>query len=207
MLSEQDKETGNARAPMVAHGALGKRIADLIEPAINDLGYELVRIRQSGDGGGTLQIMAERPDGTMLVEDCEIISRTVSALMDVADPIKSQYMLEVSSPGIGRPLTREKDFENWAGFDVKLELSEMLAGRKRFRGILQGVEEGEVLIEMQLDGHKEPQTIGLPFSLVSDARLVITDELVEESARRMKPAEAGDATAPDNGDSKTNLKH
>lgn len=206
MLSERNNETGKTRAPMVAHGALGKRIADLIEPAINDLGYELVRVRQSGDGGGTLQIMAERPDGTMLVEDCEAVSRTISALMDVADPIKSQYMLEVSSPGIGRPLTREKDFENWAGFEVKLELSEMLAGRKRFRGTLQGVEAGEVLLEMQVDGHKELQTIGLPFTFVSDARLVITDDLVEESARRMKPAENA-VQANDNADGTEDVKN
>ena len=206
MLSERNNETGKTRAPMVAHGALGKRIADLIEPAIIDLGYELVRVRQSGDGGGTLQIMAERPDGTMLVEDCEAVSRTISALMDVADPIKSQYMLEVSSPGIGRPLTREKDFENWAGFEVKLELSEMLAGRKRFRGTLQGVEAGEVLLEMQVDGHKELQTIGLPFTLVSDARLVITDDLVEESARRMKPAENA-VQANDNADGTEDVKN
>lgn len=189
LLSEQKSEAETARSHLVAPGAVATRIADLVEPAISDLGYELVRLRLTGEQGGTLQLMAERPDGTMKVEGCEEVSRSVSAILDVEDPIKGQFMLEVSSPGIGRPLTRQKDFETWAGFEAKLELSEALAGRKRFRGVLQGVEEGEVLLQLPIEGHDEPQTIGLPFSLVSEARLVMTDELIEESAKRFSGAE------------------
>jgi len=195
LLSEQNSDTGPARSHLVAPGAVATRIADLVEPTISDLGYELVRLRLTGEQGGTLQLMAERPDGTMKVEGCEEVSRTVSAIMDVEYPIKGQYVLEVSSPGIGRPLTREKDFEIWAGFEAKIELSEALAGRKRFRGILQGVEDGEILLRLPIEGHDEPQTIGLPFSLVSEARLAMTDELVNESAKRF--AGATDDTTTD----------
>jgi ribosome maturation factor RimP len=188
--SEQNDVTEGGRSHLVAPGAVATRIADLVEPTIADLGYELVRLRLTGEQGGTLQLMAERPDGTMKVEGCEEVSRSVSAILDVEDPIKNQFILEVSSPGIGRPLTRKKDFEIWAGFEAKLELSEALAGRKRFRGNLQGVEGGEILLMLPIEGHDEPQTIGLPFSLVSEARLIMTDELVDESARRSNGVDA-----------------
>ncbi|MEQ9146276.1 MAG: ribosome maturation factor RimP [Parvibaculaceae bacterium] len=191
MLSEATNEDKETRAHLVAPGGVATRIADLIEPAIADLGYELVRVRLTGEQGQTLQLMAERPDGTMQVADCEAVSRTVSAILDVEDPIKGHYVLEVSSPGIGRPLTREKDFETWAGFEAKIELTQMLAGRKRFRGILQGTEDGEVLLQMPVDGHDEPQIVGLPFRLIGDARLVMTDDLIAEAGKRQASPEAG----------------
>ena len=194
--SEENSENRAERSHLVAPGAVAARIADLVEPTISDLGYELVRLRLTGEQGGTLQLMAEKPDGTMKVEGCEEVSRSVSAILDVEDPIKGQFVLEVSSPGIGRPLTREKDFESWAGFEAKVELSEALAGRKRFRGDLQGVEAGEVLLTLTVEGHTEPQTIGLPFSLISEARLAMTDELVEEAGKRFKGAD--EATGQDN---------
>lgn len=189
MQSESNTEKRSERSHLVAPGAVASRIADLVEPAIVDLGFELVRVRLTGEGGSVLQLMAEKPDGTMHVAGCESVSRVASAILDVEDPIKNNYTLEVSSPGIGRPLTREKDFEVWAGFEAKLELSEMLAGRKRFRGELQGMEEGEVLLRMEIEGHDEPQIVGLPFRLVSDARLVMTDTLIEESGKRLSQAD------------------
>ena len=180
MQSESNTEKTSDRSHLVAPGAVASRIADLVEPAITDLGFELVRVRLTGEGGSVLQLMAEKPDGTMQVEGCESVSRAASAILDVEDPIKNNYTLEVSSPGIGRPLTREKDFDVWAGFEVKVELSEMLAGRKRFRGLL---------LRMEIEGHDEPQIVGLPFRLVSDARLVMTDTLIEESGKRLSGAD------------------
>jgi ribosome maturation factor RimP len=128
--------------------------------------------------------MAERPDGSMTVNDCEELSKLLSALLDVEDPIQGEYNLEVSSAGIDRPLTRPKDFARWAGFEAKLELSEAIDGRKRFRGVLHGFEDGEVLIEHEIEGFEEPQVIGLPFRQVSEAKLVMSDDLIRESLKR-----------------------
>jgi ribosome maturation factor RimP len=183
-LSEMNGAETPVQSHMIAAGALERRIAGLIAPLAADMGYELVRVHLSGANGRTLQIMAERPDGTMKVEDCEELSHAVSALIDVEDPLDGTFHLEVSSPGIGRPLTRPKDFETWAGFEAKIELSEPLAERKRFRGLLQGFEEGEVLLEMDVEGYDEPQVIGLPFAQMREAKLVMTDALIEESLKR-----------------------
>ena len=122
------------------------RIAHIVEPVIAELGFELVRVRITGQNGMTVQIMAERPDGTMTIDDCERASRAISPVLDVEDPLPGGYVLEMSSPGIDRPLVRPSDFETWAGYDVKIELIEMLAGRKRYRGVLEGYDEGEVRI-------------------------------------------------------------
>ena len=133
---------------------LDARIAHIVEPIANDLGYDLVRVKVSGLNGMTVQIMAERPDGTMTVEDCELLSRNVSPAMDVADPINREYHLEISSPGIDRPLTRSKDFENWAGHEAKVEMDVAVDGRKRFRGVLLGVKDGAAgmrLVDMSAD--------------------------------------------------------
>jgi ribosome maturation factor RimP len=124
---------------LIREAGLEARIAQIVEPVVTDLGYELVRVKVSAVNGMTVQIMAERPDGTMTVEGCEAISRNVSPVLDVADPISREYHLEVSSPGIDRPLTRPKDFELWAGHEAKVELDVARDGRKRFRGILLGV--------------------------------------------------------------------
>jgi len=120
----------------------------------------------------------------MTVNDCEELSKLLSALLDVEDPIQGEYNLEVSSAGIDRPLTRPKDFARWAGFEAKLELSEAIDGRKRFRGVLHGFEDGEVLIEHEIEGFEEPQVIGLPFRQVSEAKLVMSDDLIRESLKR-----------------------
>jgi ribosome maturation factor RimP len=157
------------------------RIAHIVEPIAADLGYELVRIKVSGLNGMTVQIMAERPDGTMTVDDCELLSRNVSPALDVADPISREYHLEVSSPGIDRPLTRAKDFENWAGHEVKLEMERAVDGRKRFRGILLGVKDGAA--GMRLLDTPEPAELWLPLDDIGEAKLVLTDALINASRR------------------------
>lgn len=161
---------------LIAKAAIDRRLAGIVTPTIESLGFELVRLRLMGGKRHVLQIMADRPDGGIEVDDCAKISRAVSAVLDVEDPISEEYVLEVSSPGIDRPLTRIKDFEHYAGYEARLETTETIDGRKRFKGVLQGVEDGEVLVEI------EPGTvIGLAFDMVADAKLVLTDALIAES--------------------------
>jgi len=167
---------------LIAKAAIDRRMAEIITPVIEDLGYELVRVRLMGGKTHTLQIMAERPAGGIEVDDCAKISTAVSAVLDVEDPITEQYTLEVSSPGIDRPLTRLKDFEAFEGYEAKIETSEMIDGRKRFKGMLAGVENNEVLINV------EEGTIGLEFDWLADAKLVLTDELIKEMLRQRKAA-------------------
>lgn len=170
-------------------GAAGQ-IADLIEPALAEMAYRLVRVRIMGRDEQTLQIMAERADGTIAIEDCVEISRQLSPLLDAHDPIAGKYHLEVSSPGIDRPLVRPSDFDDWAGYEAKVELTDMLDGRKRFRGAIEGYQEGELRLEVDLD-QIGIHVIGLPLDLIGEARLVLTDDLVRESLRRNKAAERG----------------
>ncbi|MEM9783474.1 MAG: ribosome maturation factor RimP [Pseudomonadota bacterium] len=165
-------------ANLVAKAPIDQRLAEIIDPTVQAMGYGLVRLRLMGGKRSTLQIMAERPDGTMEVEDCARLSRAVSAVLDVEDPIQGAYTLEVSSPGIDRPLTRLEDFDRWEGFEARLETDELIEGRKRFKGILAGVEDGEVLVEI------EEGTIGLDFGWLAEAKLVLTDDLITESLRR-----------------------
>jgi len=157
---------------LIAKSAIDKRMASIVQPIIEDLGYELVRIRLLSGKSTTLQIMAERPDGGIDVNDCSKISTEVSAVLDVEDPIEVEYALEVSSPGMDRPLTRLKDFIAWEDFEIKVETSELIAGQRRFKGVLRGVEGNDVLIEIQQG------IIGLNFEWLSEAKLVLTDELV-----------------------------
>lgn len=159
------RETGPARA-----------IADLAEPVLEELGFRLVRVKVSGRDGGTVQIMAERPEGKMTVEDCATISRRLSPVLDAYDPIPGQYRLEVSSPGIDRPLVRPSDFALWTGHEAKVELKELVDGRKRFRGVIEGVADDEARLRIELEGKAEPVTIGLPFSLINEAKLVVDVE-------------------------------
>ncbi|PZQ49815.1 MAG: ribosome maturation factor RimP [Rhodovulum sulfidophilum] len=167
-------------ADLVAKAAIDRRIAAVVAPTIEGLGFELVRIRLMSGKRAVLQIMAERPEGWIEVDDCARISRAVSAVLDVEDPISGEYTLEVSSPGIDRPLTRLKDFERYADYEVRLETSELIEGRKRFKGVLHGVEGNEVLIEIA-EG-----VIGLDFDWLTDAKLVLTDELIAESLAARK---------------------
>jgi ribosome maturation factor RimP len=183
----------------VGETGVAAEIAALAEPVLHDLGFRLVRVVLSGRNGATVQIMAERPEGTITVAECAEISRRLSPVLDVHDPIQGQYTLEVSSPGIDRPLVRPSDFETWAGYEAKIELKEPLAGRKRFRGVLEGIEGGEVRIEVDLD-QLGRQVVGLPLGLIGEARLVLTDELVREALRRAKKGNRDQAAAADAAD-------
>jgi ribosome maturation factor RimP len=167
---------------LIAKSAVDRRIASLIEPVLTDMGFELVRIRVMGGTSPTLQIMAQKPDGTIEVDDCGEISTAVSALLDVEDPISEAYTLEVSSPGIDRPLTRLKDFDQWIGYEVKIETEELIDGRRRFKGQLAGTEGDEVLITLD----DSDVTIGLKFDWLSDAKLVLTDDLIRDVLRGRK---------------------
>jgi len=177
---------------LIAKTAIDRRIADIIGPVIEGLGFELVRVRLMGGKTRILQIMADRPDGGIGVDECADISTAVSAVLDVEDPLEDNYVLEVSSPGIDRPLTRLKDFEVWKGWEARIETSELIGGRRRFKGDLAGVEGDEVLITIE-EGEAEV-TIGLQFDWLSDAKLMLTDALISEMLRQKKvadPAEGG----------------
>jgi len=175
---------------LIAKTSMDQRLAEIITPVIEDMGFELVRLRLMGGDTKTLQIMADKPAGGIEVDDCAEISTAVSATLDVEDPLEDAYTLEVSSPGIDRPLTRLKDFEAWDGYVAKLETEQQIDGRKRFKGVLQGVEGGEVLIEIEV--HGEPQVIGLDFEWLADAKLVLTDELIRDVLKSRKETGAVD---------------
>jgi ribosome maturation factor RimP len=168
------------------------RIEQIITPSVEAMGYEVVRVQLSGGQRASLQVMAERADGaSMTVEDCADLSRTISALLDVEDPIKDAYTLEVSSPGIDRPLTRLKDYERFAGFEAKLETRTAVDNRKRFKGLLKGIEEGLVVMDT------ETGPVRLEFDNIHRAKLVLTDELIRASQAQ---AASDDAAPDDAGD-------
>jgi len=169
-------------------------IAQLAEPVLSDLGFRLVRVRLTGQGNSELQVIAERPDGTLTIDDCVAITRALSPVLDVEDPISGKYRLEVSSPGMDRPLVRPCDFENQAGYLAKIELREPLAGRRRFKGTLEGFTDGEVRVFVKPDdGSDVDVLIGLPFDLINDAKLVMSDGLFDKRQSKEK------ADAPSNG--------
>jgi ribosome maturation factor RimP len=178
-----------AEPRLVVEPGLAARVSAVAGPVLEGMGYRLVRIRISGEAGCTVQIMAERPDGTMLIEDCEAVSRALSPVLDVADPIDRAYRLEISSPGIDRPLVRRSDFERHAGHLVKVEMAVAAHGRKRFRGTIAGVE-GECVRIRRDDARADNEAeVLLAMEDIAEARLVLTDELVAESMRRGKAAE------------------
>jgi ribosome maturation factor RimP len=159
------------------------RLLELLDPVAEAVGYELVRLRlMGGDKQRRLQIMAERPDGEMNVEDCARLSRAISEVLDAADPISGEYVLEVSSPGVDRPLTRLKDFEAYEGYEARLELDRLVENRKRFKGQLAGVEGDQVAIDLE----DEDETALVPFAWISEAKLVLTDELMKRGAESRK---------------------
>ena len=164
---------------------LAADIAGLTEPVIESLGFRLVLVRIMGGQNMIVEIMAERPDGTMTIADCKSVSDAVSAVLDVHDPTPGRYRLQVSSPGIDRPLVRPSDFETWSGHEAKIELTELIDGRRRFKGELEGFADGEVRIKADL-GDKGHHVLGLPIGLVGEAKLVMTDELIRDSLRRSK---------------------
>ncbi len=162
---------------------MDKKLAELLSPILEDLGFEMVRVRLSNGNPSTLQIMADRLDGPIGVDELAEINTSVGTILDVEDPIPENYTLEISSPGIDRPLTRIKDFDSFQGFEAKIETTELIDGRRRFRGVLAGVNNDEVLINL------EEGTIGLKFTWLSDARLVLSDDLIKKMLK--KNAKAG----------------
>ena len=156
-----------------------RSLLDLLDPVAEAAGYEIVRLRLMGGQTRRLQIMAERPDGTMDVEDCARLSRAISQVMDAADPIKGEYLLEVSTPGIDRPLTRLKDFDTYEGLEARFELDRLADGRKRFKGELAGIEGDMVAINLEDD---EAETALIPFSWIIEAKLILTDDLMKRGA-------------------------
>jgi ribosome maturation factor RimP len=187
---DQDAVDGTSDARFVLESGLAANLAELIDPVLVDLGFRLVRVAMSGGDSPSLQIMAERPDGTFTIDDCAAVSRELSPVLDAYDPLPGAYRLEVSSPGIDRPLVRPSDFEDWAGYEAKIELSQPVNGRKRFRGIVEGFADGEVRIECQLD-KVGLQLLGFPMNMIGDAKLVLTDELIRETLRRTKKLQQG----------------
>jgi ribosome maturation factor RimP len=171
--------TGDDR--IVRESGVDQRVASIIMPVLGAMGFRLVRVRLSGQNGLTLQIMAEREDGTMTVEDCEEVSRAVSPALDVEDPIEKAYHLEVSSPGIDRPLVRKSDFSAWAGHLVKMETSILVAERKRFRGRIAEAGENDVLIERDQPAYGEAPSVRVPYEAIAEARLMLTDDLIRDA--------------------------
>ncbi|MGC1502585.1 MAG: ribosome maturation factor RimP [Sulfitobacter sp.] len=173
---------------LIAKAAIDRRMAEIITPVIEDMGYELVRVRLMSGKVTTLQIMADKPEGGIEVDDLAKINQALGAVLDVEDPIIEEYTLEVSSPGIDRPLTRLKDFDMFEGYEAKIETEELVGGRRRFKGELAGIDGDEVLINV------EEGTVGLKFDWLSDAKLVLTDELIKEMLRQRKAAGVIDET-------------
>lgn len=179
-----------AEPRLVVEPGVAARVSAVAGPVLQGMGYRLVRIKISAESGCTVQIMAERPDGTMQIEDCEAISKALSPVLDIADPIERAYRLEISSPGIDRPLVRRSDFERYAGHLVKIEMAVAHEGRKRFRGTLGGVEGDAIRLHRDdIRAGEEAADVALVMEDISDARLVLTDELIAESMRRGKAAE------------------
>ncbi|MEO1398491.1 MAG: ribosome maturation factor RimP [Pseudomonadota bacterium] len=186
-----------AQERIVREEGVDARIAAVVTPVIEDLGYRLVRARLFDHNGLTMQIMAEKPDGSMAVSDCEAVSKALSPVLDVEDPVSAAYNLEVSSPGIDRPLVRRNDFETWAGHIAKVETVTLVEGRKRFKGMLVGLD-GETLVLRRDDvpaGEKNENRI--PLSLVASANLILTDELIREALKRDKALRTANGLADD----------
>jgi ribosome maturation factor RimP len=180
--------TSDTEPRLIVEPGMPARVAAIAEPVLEQLGYRLVRVRVSGSEGCTVQIMAERPDGSMTVEDCEAVSRALSPVLDVADPIDRAYRLEISSPGIDRPLVRKSDFDRYAGHVVRIEMEVPVNGRKRFRGELTGTEGDTARLHRDDAREGEDADVLLPIGDMSEAKLVLTDELVTEALRREKAA-------------------
>ncbi len=189
-----DSPTAFAEEPrLIIEPGRAERVAAIAAPVLAELGYRLVRVRISGFAGCTVQILAERPDGSMAIEDCEAASRALSPVFDAADPVEGPYRLEISSPGIDRPLVRRSDFDRYAGHVAQVEMNVAVDGRKRFRGELLG-SEGEC-VRLRCDG---PGDVLLPIDDIMEAKLVLTDALISETLRRQKRGSKETAETPNN---------
>ena len=189
-MADTSLEMHSAAEPrLIQDSGLAARVSNIAEPVLEGLGLRLVRVRVSSAAGCTVQVMAERPDGSMSIEDCELASRTLSPALDVADPIEHAYRLEISSPGIDRPLVRKSDFDRFAGHQVKIEMEVPVDGRKRFRGLLSGTEGAAARLHCDDAAEGEAADVLLPIEDMAEAKLVLTDELVTQALRKEKAAE------------------
>jgi len=196
-LSDQTTAENELEPRLITETGLDQRLADIIEPVLVGMGFRLIRVRMLNQNGATLQIMAERNDGTMSVQDCEAVSTAVSPVLDVEDPIDREYHLEVSSAGIDRPLVRKSDFVRWQGHLLKCDTSIMIGNRKRFRGkILESNADGFTLERDQV-AYGEEQKVEIPFAALSDAKLILTDDLIRDALRADKAAKAEAANQND----------
>jgi ribosome maturation factor RimP len=196
-------ETGKADDRIIRETGIDARVAQIVGPVADACGFRLVRVRLTGQNGLTLQIMAERPDGSMTVQDCEELSRALSPALDVEDPIEKAYHLEVSSPGIDSPLVRVTDFAQWRGHLVKIETSVMVEGKKRFRGRIAEADEATLLVERDAASYGDEPTVRIPMETIAEARLILTDDLIRDALRKDKALRKGrdiDNDADDAGD-------
>jgi ribosome maturation factor RimP len=195
-MDQSNPSDAAAEPRLIVEPGLSARVAAIVEPVLEGLGYRLVRVRVSGADGCTVQVMAERPDGSMTIEDCETASRALSPALDATDPVDRAYRLELSSPGLDRPLVRRSDFDRYAGNLVKIEMAVAIDGRKRFRGQLLGTEGQAARVQRDDAPAGEPVDVLLPIEEMAEAKLVLTDALIAESLRRSKEAERGQHDAP-----------
>ncbi|ASS54987.1 ribosome maturation factor RimP [Rhizobium leguminosarum] len=189
-MSDMTNADNELEPRLITETGLDQRLADIIEPVLVGIGFRLIRVRMLNQNGATMQVMAERNDGTMSVQDCEEVSMAISPVLDVEDPIDKEYHLEVSSPGIDRPMVRKSDFVRWQGHLVKCETSILIDNRKRFRGkIVEAGADGFTLERDQV-AYGEEQKVTIPFTALSDAKLILTDDLIRDALRADKLAKA-----------------
>jgi ribosome maturation factor RimP len=189
-LSDQTNADNEHEPRLITETGLDQRLADIIEPVLVGMGFRLVRVRMLNQNGLTMQVMAERNDGTMTVQDCEEVSMAISPVLDVEDPVDKEYHLEVSSPGIDRPMVRKSDFVRWQGNIVKCETSILIDNRKRFRGKIAEVDADGFTIERDQVAYGEEPRVTIPFTALADAKLILTDDLIRDALRADKLAKA-----------------
>jgi ribosome maturation factor RimP len=203
MMQTTDTQTDARTEPeprLIVEQGVAARVAAIAEPVIEGLGLRLVRVKISGLSGCTVQVMAERPDGTMTIDDCEALSRALSPVLDVADPIDRAYRLEISSPGLDRPLVRRSDFERNIGSTIKVEMAIAAEGRRRFRGSLLGTEGDNVRLRRDQVAAGEESEILLPIGDMAEAKVMLTDVVISESLKRGKSQLDDTSEAGDTGD-------
>jgi ribosome maturation factor RimP len=188
-MSETFQAQADGDPRLITEQGMAARVAAVAEPVLAGLGFRLVRVRISGSAGCTVQIMAERPDGTMNIDDCELVSRSLSPVLDVADPIDRAYRLEISSPGIDRPLVRRSDFERFAGSDVRIEMAVAIEGRRRFRGVLLGATDDGARLRRSDAAVGEAEEVVLPIEEMSEAKIMLSEDVIAQSLKRGKAAE------------------
>jgi ribosome maturation factor RimP len=189
-LSDITNADNELEPRLITETGLDQRLADIIEPVLIGMGFRLIRVRMLNQNGMTMQVMAERNDGTMTVQDCEEVSMAISPVLDVEDPIDKEYHLEVSSPGIDRPMVRKSDFVRWQGHLVKCETSIMIGNRKRFRGKIVEADADGFTLERDQVAYGEELNVTIPFTALSDAKLILTDDLIRDALRADKLAKA-----------------